>query len=269
MSTENAKTLAVYDEYAEKFLQGCVARAAGRSPEENAAKRKWEESFLTHGFDALGQGAEILEIGSGDCQNACFLREQGFSVTASDVAPGFLKQQVNCDFIPMKFNLLTDAAPVPANMAKTTDDEATECTTMAEDTATAEGGKPENDPNVKTPQYNGILAWHVLLHFTADDLRQGLAKIYQMLTPGGRLVCDIQNLDDKTDEYAIDGASARWTDYGGAYHLGADRFFQYWSEGDFRTELEKAGFKIINFAKTGGTSGQRWLCFAAEKPAEN
>lgn len=251
MSTENAKTLEVYDKFAEKFLQGCAERARSRDPAEQVKKQKWQEDFLSRGFASLPKNAKILEVGSGDCQNAIFLRDAGYRITPSDVAPAFLDNQAEHKFTPTKFNLLTDELVSPAIDTQS----ATQTT------------KIHQNPDTVLPQkFNGILAWHVLIHFTPDDLDLALSKIYHMLTPGGRFVCDIQNLDDKTDEYSITSASARWTDYGGAYHLGADRFFQYWAEPDFRARLETAGFTIIDFAKAGGPSGQRWLCFVAEKP---
>lgn len=109
-------------------------------------------------------------------------------------------------------------------------------------------------------KYHGCLAWHVFVHFTKKDAGTALSNIYDLLYPGGRFVFDVQNSSAEHNK------DSEWIDYDGDYHLGADRFFQYYSKNDIKKIIEKTGFKIINLVEKESSSGINWFRIVLEKP---
>lgn len=90
MSTENEQTIAVYQQYANKYMENSIL-SINSSPKEAESKEKDRNDFLIEAFSTLGVNASIFEIGSGAGENALFLKSIGYNVTASDVANAFYK----------------------------------------------------------------------------------------------------------------------------------------------------------------------------------
>ena len=90
MSIENQKTLEIYDKVASLYLLSSIKHD---KLDIEAAKRKKEQlqKFLKESFSSIPKGSNILEIGSGDGENAKYLQQLGYNVIASDVAFDFLK----------------------------------------------------------------------------------------------------------------------------------------------------------------------------------
>ena len=109
-------------------------------------------------------------------------------------------------------------------------------------------------------KYHGCLAWHVFVHFTKEDAKTALSNIYNLLYPGGRMIFDVQNSSAKHNK------DSEWIDYGGDYHVGAERFFQYYPKADIQKIVEDAGFKIIQLIERESNSGINWLRLVIEKP---
>lgn len=109
-------------------------------------------------------------------------------------------------------------------------------------------------------KYHGCLAWHVFVHFTKDDAKTALSNIHSLLYPGGRMIFDVQNSSAKHNK------NSEWIDYGGDYHMGAERFFQYYSKADIQKIVEDAGFKIVQLVERKSNSGINWLRLVIEKP---
>lgn len=109
-------------------------------------------------------------------------------------------------------------------------------------------------------KYHGCLAWHVFVHFTKDDAKTALSNIHSLLYPGGRMIFDVQNSSAKHNK------DAEWIDYGGDYHMGAERFFQYYSKDDIERIIKDTGFNIIKLIERKSNSGINWLRLVIEKP---
>lgn len=221
MSKENQQTLEVYERYYNEFFAGTVRRAKSRGAAKTTERQKEDCDFWDDGFRILGKHAKILEVGSADGTGAQALAGRGYDVQPSDAVEGFLAKIRENGLVPLKFNVLTDQL---------------------------EG------------RFQGILAWHVLIHLTKADFSKALKNLYRTLYPGGRLVFDLQNSEDR------DGTKSGWVDYDGDYHLGAKRYFCYHTGAEARDALEKAGFKVVKLDYYGGDSGVRWLRIVAEKP---
>jgi len=108
--------------------------------------------------------------------------------------------------------------------------------------------------------FDGVLAWRVFVHFTKQDAARALNKIYELLMPGGILIFNVMNKADKNN---LDSA---WVDYPGAYHMGVERFFQYYSKQSILRILKNAGFELIFCEAEGGDNGRRWFNIVAKKP---
>lgn len=109
-------------------------------------------------------------------------------------------------------------------------------------------------------KYYGCLAWHVFVHFTKDDAKVALFNIHNLLYPGGRLVFDVQNSSARHNK------DSEWIDYDGDYHMGAERFFQYYSKEDIEYIIKSTGFNIVRFVEKESNSGINWFRIVVEKP---
>ena len=108
-----------------------------------------------------------------------------------------------------------------------------------------------------TSRYEGALAYRVFVHFTPEDCQIVCDKIYNAMVPGGRFVFNFVNKAANIQ----DG----WFDYPGDHHMGANRYFQHFSESEIRQILEATNFKVVDilpFRK----DDPKWLFAIAEKP---
>ena len=110
MSVENEQTIAVYQQYANKYMENTIL-SINSSPKEAESKEKELNDFLIEGFSTLGMNASIFEIGSGAGENALFLKSKGYNVTASDVADAFLQELEAKKLQFIRFNILKDVLP--------------------------------------------------------------------------------------------------------------------------------------------------------------
>ena len=159
MSTENTKTLKVYNTYASAYLDN-NQKHAQLDPEKANRKHVWLQNFLHEAFAPFVSNEHVLEIGAGDGSTSIMLRELGFRVTPSDVAPAFLDSIQSAGFDnPLKLDILSNQLPVR--------------------------------------KFSGVLAWRVFVHFTPEDIKTALKHIYNLLRPGGRLVFNAINRDSE------------------------------------------------------------------------
>ena len=216
MSKENQHTLEIYEKLFQEYFEGTKRRIRSRGVEKSAIKAEQEHNFWFEGFKTLGDHADILEIGSADGLGAKALAKHGFNVTASDTVGGFIDELKKNGLNPIWFNVLKDHLD---------------------------------------HQFDGILAWHVFVHFTPKDLGVALDNIHSILRPGGRLIFDVQTRGEENGEIS------EWVDYEGDYHLGAKRFFQYYSESGARKKINDAKFETLKFEHHDSDSGIGWLRF--------
>lgn len=153
MSQENEQTIAIYEKYADKYLEGGVKHQANQ-PDKQAKKYAELKEFVGQALKGLPKSAAIFEIGSSDGEAAKMFRELGHEVVLSDAPISFVEVMRQKGLSPVQFNLLTDEFPA---------------------------------------QYDVIYAWRVFVHFTTDDFRHSCAKIFAALKPGGRFIFNILN----------------------------------------------------------------------------
>lgn len=206
----------------ESFGNAYLDNAHKRHAKNMQEVREKKARTILDGFSALGKNAKILEIGSADGEVALLAKELGFNVTASDVSKQFLAEIIKTGLPYFKFNVLKD--------------------------------------NLDGLEFDGIMAFHVFVHFTPEDLSEALAKIYRLLRPGGRFIGDALNSEDKN------GKVSEWCDFGNGYEIGADRFFYYYNEAQIKKIIEDSSLILENFYLSGGDNDRKWINIVLAKP---
>ena len=152
MSEENARTVAVYEEFGEKYLARNAAEL--ESNPRARADDEWQAALLAKYTDGLAREAKIFEVGSASGRDAKTLAKLEFkNVTVSDVADFFVEHLRKEGFAPLKFNLITDEFP---------------------------------------EEYDAIICWAVLVHFRKDEAVVAMRKIHAALKPGGRFILSVK-----------------------------------------------------------------------------
>lgn len=107
-------------------------------------------------------------------------------------------------------------------------------------------------------KYSAVFAWRVFVHFTQEDIEKTLEKVYDMLDDGGLFIFNVMNRQtrDVDDE---------WVDFSNEYHMGAERYYKYFSEEVLNNSISKVGYKIYNFHKEGGDQSNKWLVYVLKK----
>ena len=107
-------------------------------------------------------------------------------------------------------------------------------------------------------KYFGIFCWRVFVHFTKDDALKIMEKVYDALEDNGIFIFNAINREIKS----IDN---EWVDFEGEYHMGAERYYNYFTKEDLDTIIQKTKFKIEDFHKDGGSNNNKWLLYVLRK----
>ena len=165
MSIENKKTVEIYEEKAATYLKTTIEHD---KLDEEKAKRKKEklQNFIKENLEQFKKGSKVFEIGSADGENAKYIKELGYNITASDIADAFINETKSKVENTVKFNVLEDDFK---------------------------------------DKYVAILAWRVFVHFTKEDLDITLNKVHKALENGGIFIFNIMNRETKAcDEEWVD-----------------------------------------------------------------
>ncbi len=107
-------------------------------------------------------------------------------------------------------------------------------------------------------KYSVIFCWKVFVHFTKEDSINALNRSFDALENNGLLILSIISRDCKK----IDN---EWVDFPGEYHLGVDRYFNYYSKEQFDKIVNKTRFRIKDFKKIIDENGIEWLVYVLKK----
>lgn len=218
MSEENKKTVEIYKKVAHLYL------ATSKEHDRlypNKAKQKQErlQKLIKESFSSLPKNSKIFEIGSGSGENAKFIENLGFKVTASDTAEAFIEATKNQGLNSIRFNVL------------------------------------ENDFEEK---YSAIFCWRVFVHFTKEDALKVIQKIYDNLEKDGIFIFNAINRETKK-------IANEWVDFDGEYHIGEERYYNYFLKEELDDIISQTNFKIIDFHKEGGDDNNKWLVYVLKK----
>ena len=107
-------------------------------------------------------------------------------------------------------------------------------------------------------KYSAVFCWRVFVHFTKEDAVKVLQKIYDILEKNGLFTFNAMNCETKDiDE--------EWVDFSNEYHMGAKRYYKYFSEKELNEIITKIGYQINTFYKEGGENNNKWLVYVLKK----
>jgi len=163
-------------------------------------------------LQGLSSDARILEFGSAFGRDAAYIENAGYHVQRTDATQGFVDLLRKQGYATDRLNAITDELPAG---------------------------------------YDLIFADAVLLHFTPEDTKIVLSKVFQALNDGGCFSFSLKQ-----------GEGEEWSNA----KLGAPRYFCYWQQNDIIELLKTVGFDTIEVA-TGslGRNNSEWLHIIAKK----
>ena len=107
-------------------------------------------------------------------------------------------------------------------------------------------------------KYYAIFCWRVFVHFTKEDAQKIIQKAYDALENNGIFIFNAMNRETKN----ID---SEWLDFDNEYHLGAERYYNYFTKTDLDDIIQQTKFQITNFEKEGGENNNKWLIYVLKK----
>ncbi len=107
-------------------------------------------------------------------------------------------------------------------------------------------------------KYFAIFCWRVFVHFTRDDALEIIKKAYDSLEKNGIFIFNAINRDTKN----VDN---EWVDFEGEYHMGVERFYNYFNKDDLDEIIQQTEFEIKDFYKEGGGNNDKWLVYVLKK----
>lgn len=165
MSIENKKTVEIYEEKAATYLKTTIDHDK-LDPEKAKRKKEKLQNFIKENLEQFKKGSKVFEIGSADGENAKYIKELGYNITASDIADAFIDETKSKIENTIKFNVLEDDFK---------------------------------------DKYSAVFAWRVFVHFTKEDLDITLNKVYKALENGGVFIFNIMNRETRDcDEEWVD-----------------------------------------------------------------
>lgn len=107
-------------------------------------------------------------------------------------------------------------------------------------------------------QYFAIFCWRVFVHFTKDDALKVIKKAYEALEDNGVFIFNAINRD--TTE-----VDSEWKDFEGEYHMGVERYYNYYRKEEVDEMISKTDFKVDHFNMEGGNNKNKWLVYVLKK----
>lgn len=107
-------------------------------------------------------------------------------------------------------------------------------------------------------KYFAIFCWRVFVHFTKEDALKIIQKVYDTLEANGIFIFNAINREIKT----IDN---EWVDFEGEYHMGAERYYNYFHQKELDDIIAQTKFQIKYFHKEGGDDNNKWLVYVLKK----
>lgn len=169
------------------------------------------KEWLDEAIANLPKDARILEFGSAFGRDVTYLQDLGYKVECTDATKAFVDLLKQKGFNARQLNAITDDLGGP---------------------------------------YDFVLANAVLLHFTRDETKQVLQKVFDTLNPGGTFAFTLKQ-----------GEGEKWSED----KLGAPRYFCFWTEDQIRQLVEATGFADVKVSGDKATARAEWVQVIARK----
>lgn len=171
-----------------------------------------EYPWIDHALSLIPRGGTVLEVGSGAGRNAEYIAERGYALECTEAVAEFVEIMKQKGLNARSLNILSD------EINKT---------------------------------YDMVFANAVLVHFTPEQTKHVLRKVYNALNEYGIFAVSLKM-----------GNGERWT----SEKLDAPRYFYFWQPDAFRVLAEEAGFAWVSMS-SGETSlkNASWLYIILKK----
>ena len=63
----------------------------------------------------------------------------------------------------------------------------------------------------------------------------------------------------------VKNSDNEWVDFEGEYHMGAERYYNYFCKEELEKIIKQTKFKIKDFHKEGGDNNNKWLVYVLKK----
>lgn len=107
-------------------------------------------------------------------------------------------------------------------------------------------------------KYFAIFCWRVFVHFTKEDALKIIQKAYNALEDNGIFIFNAINRETK----AVDN---EWVDFEGEYHMGVERYYNYFHKQELDDMIEQTKFQVEDFHTEGGKNNNKWLVYVLKK----
>jgi 2-polyprenyl-3-methyl-5-hydroxy-6-metoxy-1,4-benzoquinol methylase len=107
-------------------------------------------------------------------------------------------------------------------------------------------------------KYSAIFCWRVFVHFTKDDVEKTLYRVYENLEDNGIFIFNVMNGEHKE-------TLGEWADFEGVYHMGAERYYNYFIKDELDEMIKNNGYEIVSFHTEGGSNKDKWLVYVLKK----
>lgn len=107
-------------------------------------------------------------------------------------------------------------------------------------------------------RYYAVFCWRVFVHFTKEDAEKVLQKTYDALEKDGLFIFNAMNRE-------IRNVDEEWVDFPNEYHMGVERYYNYFRKEELDDIISKTGYQIYDFHKEGGENNNKWLVYVLKK----
>jgi len=107
-------------------------------------------------------------------------------------------------------------------------------------------------------KYFAMFCWRVFVHFTKEDALKTIQKIYDNLENNGIFIFNAINREFRD----VDN---EWIDFEGEYHMGAERYYNYFRKEEIDNLINQTNFKLEKFYTEGGDNNNKWLVYVLKK----
>ena len=98
----------------------------------------------------------------------------------------------------------------------------------------------------------------IVIEELKDDVLETLKRVYENLEDNGIFVFNVMNGEHKE-------SLSEWVDFEGVYHMGVERYYNYFIKDELDAMIKDIGYEIVSFHTEGGSNKDKWLVYTVKK----